>query len=197
MQQNMTLSKTLWTVPGLLAIKYIFILSYKLFGELSEFRFLSSFQIWCSTSSPNFLFFPPLPLLPCLFPFLILSPTSQPSLPTHPTGSLSTYPGSSAGGVPQGWSPLLPAVWCWAGTDEPQPPPRVRSPSSNTAAGCRAKAVALIKHSASMDPLVHSKWEKKTNYRANLQNHSAAPNTHINSCFLPFGSVCESVYLIL
>ncbi|CAB1434616.1 unnamed protein product [Pleuronectes platessa] len=63
------------------------------------------------------------------------------SPPPDPTGGESTYPGSGAGRLPQG-----------SGADEPQPPPRVRSPSSNTAAGCRAKAVALIKHSAPADP---------------------------------------------
>lgn len=55
-------------------------------------------------------------------------------------------------GSPRGSGPLLQAVWCWAGADEPQPPPRVRSSSSNTPAGCQAKAVALIKHGASADP---------------------------------------------
>lgn len=33
-------------------------------------------------------------------------------------------------------------------------------------------------------PLVHSKWERNTNYRGNLQNHSAASNIDTNSCFL-------------
>ncbi len=73
-------------------------------------------------SPPPFLSTSASPTLP------FFSSPSSPSLPPHPTGSASTYPGSSAGGVPQGWSPLLPAVWCWAGADEPQPPPRVSLP---------------------------------------------------------------------
>lgn len=35
-------------------------------------------------------------------------------------------------------------------------------------------------------PLVHSKWEKKTNYPSNLQTHSAALSTDSNSCLLDF-----------
>lgn len=91
------------------------------------------------------------------------------SNPPRSTGSASTYPGSTAGGFPQGWSPLLQAVWCWAGMDEPQPPPRVCSPSSNTTAGCQAKAVALIKHSASVEPLYTQNGKKNTNYLSYLQ----------------------------
>ena len=134
---------------------------------------------------------PSAPPPPPLFPFLIFFSTF--SLPPHLTPPSSSDSGAYLPtqaavleGSPRAGVLLLPAVWCWAGADEPQPPPRVHSPSSNIPAGCRAKAVALIKRGASTDPLVHSKWEKKTNYRSNLQNHSAASNIDTNSCLLPF-----------